>query len=103
MAQPQPEKSAQSPQPERPALELIAHHPQVEEYARYVVGTVKNNTGKHYSYVQIEVNLYDKQKNQVGSTFANINNLEPYGTWKFKALVYEKTVVEYRIQGIKGW
>ncbi len=70
---------------------------------RYVVGTVKNNTDKEYSYVQVEINLYDDSGAQVGSTLDNTNNLEPGGTWKFKAVIMEDNATKYRIKDISGF
>ncbi len=58
-----------------------------------IIGTVKNNSGKEISYAQVEFNLYDKQGAQVGSAMDNIDNIEPYGTWKFKALVTDDSNV----------
>ncbi|MGE5590998.1 MAG: FxLYD domain-containing protein [Bacillota bacterium] len=69
----------------KPNLEVVETNTVSEDFMRYVTGTVKNNSNKKYSYAQVEINLYDKDGNQVGSTLANINNLEPGGTWKFKA------------------
>lgn len=71
--------------------------------SRFVVGTLKNNTNKRYSYVQVEINLYDKEGNLVGSTLDNVNNLDPHGTWKFKAVVMEEDAVEAKLKGVTGW
>lgn len=73
-------------------LELMNWHWERGEYGTYIVGIVKNNANKTYGYAQVSFNLYDEHGNQVGSTLANINNLEPYGTWKFKAIVTEDNV-----------
>lgn len=69
----------------------------------YIVGTVKNNSGKQYSYVQVEFNLYDESGAQVGSTFANVNNFEPYGTWKFEAIVIEDKATRAKLKGVTGF
>ena len=87
----------------KPKLELIEHHTESDSFAWYVVGTVKNNTNKNYSYAQVSINLYDKSGTQVGSTLANINNLEPNGTWKFKAVALENTAAKYQIKEVTGW
>ena len=55
-----------------------------------MVGLIINTSGKSYSYAQVEINLYDKQHTQLGSTIANTNNIEPHGKWKFTAPVTEK-------------
>jgi len=92
-------------EPSRDALEVIEYHKSFdEEYGSVVVGTVKNNTDKQYSYVQVEVNLYDASGNQVGSTMANVNNLEPFGTWKFKAPISQGRIAQnFRIKDVSGW
>lgn len=70
----------------------------------YIEGEIKNNTDKTYSYVQVTFNLYDENGAQLGTAIDNINNLEPNGTWKYKAmgLVTEK-VSTYKFVEITGW
>ena len=70
----------------------------------YIEGKIKNNTDKEYSYVQVTFNLYDKDGAQLGTAMDNINNLEPNGIWKYKAmgLVTEK-VASYKLVEITGW
>jgi hypothetical protein len=70
---------------------------------RYLTGTVKNLGSRKYSYAQIEFNVYDESGAQVGSTFDNINNLEPHGTWKFKALVLEDDAARARLKDISAF
>lgn len=85
-------------------LELLEKDNVVENGVRYITGTIKNNTSKKYAYVQVDISLYDESGAQVGSTFANINNLEPDGTWKFKAVVLDdKTASKYKVTNISGW
>jgi hypothetical protein len=55
----------------------------------FVVGTVTNQTAKRWSYVQIQINILDKDGGVLGSTLANANNIEPGQKWKFKALATE--------------
>jgi flagellar basal body-associated protein FliL len=73
--------------------------------AFYITGTLKNNTNRTTSYVQISFNLYDKDGNLVGSAFANVNNLEPNGTWKFKAMGMDtnKSVTSYKLAKVSGF
>lgn len=71
-----------------------------------IEGTIKNNTDKQYSYVQVTFNLYDSDGAQIGTALANINNLEPNGLWKFKAsgsFGDGKTVASYKLMEITGW
>lgn len=70
---------------------------------KVLVGILKNTTGREYGYVQIQFNLYDKEGIQVGSTLANINNLEPHGTWKFEAGILEENVTTFKVKDITGF
>jgi len=72
-------------------------------FAYYVTGSIKNNTNKQYSYVQVTFNLYDANGAQLGTAMANINNLEANGTWKFKALGVTEEVASYKLSEITGW
>jgi hypothetical protein len=70
---------------------------------QYVIGTIKNLSSESYRYVEVNINLYDSENNQVNSTMANINNLEPNGTWNFKAVIInQKEVSRYKIVSIEG-
>lgn len=85
-------------------LQLVESHVENGDYGmKYIVGSVKNNGGKTYKYVQVTINLYDNSGAQVGSTLANVNNLEPNGTWKFKAMWLEKDATNYKIKEITGY
>ena len=55
----------------------------------YIVGTVRNQTSKRWSYVQVQINVIDKNGDVVGSTMANATNIEPGQRWKFKTLATE--------------
>ncbi len=70
----------------------------------YIEGEIKNNTDKSYSYVQVTFNLYDEDGAQLGTAMANINNLEPNGTWKYKAIgLVTQKVSTYKLVEITGW
>lgn len=86
-----------------PKLEVLDHKTITESYVRYVTGTIRNNTSREYSYVQVEINLYDSSGAQVGSTLANMNNLEPNGLWKFKAPILEENATSYKIKDVTGF
>ena len=83
----------------------------VEEFAfergaygtRKIVGKLKNTTGRAYTYVQIEFNLYDGAGNTVGSTLANINNLDPDGTWRFEVPVLRAGATKARVKNITSF
>lgn len=74
-------------------------------FAYYIEGTVKNNTSKKYSYVQITFNAYDAAGSVIGSCLDNINNLEANGTWKIKAICSgdAKSVKSYKLTGFTSW
>lgn len=84
------------------------HTGSTDEYGfSYTVeGSIKNNTNKQYSYVQVTFNLYDADGAQIGSALANINNLEANGLWKFKAIGSfgeGETVASYKLMEITGF
>lgn len=63
--------------------------------ASYVTGVLKNNTNANKKYISIKFAVKDKSGNKVGDAFANVNDIESNGTWKFKAIYMgsEKNVV----------
>ena len=84
------------------------HKGYTDEYGMsyYIEGSIKNNTSKQYSYVQVTFNLYDLDGAQIGSAMSNINNLEANGLWKFKALGSignGKGVASYKLMEISGF
>ena len=84
-----------------PKIEVVNFGWETGEFGNRVLkGTVRNNTTKQYKYVQIEINLYDSNGTQVGSTLANVNNLEPNGSWQFSAPVLESNAVDAKIKNI---
>ena len=94
--------TAQTEQKEKKEdLEVLEHSVVQDGYLSYVVGKIKNNTDKTYSYVQVSINLY-KGESQAGSTLANVNNLEPGGTWEFKAMVTDDDFTSYKIVDVTG-
>ncbi len=68
-----------------------------------IIGTLKNKTNREYGYVQIEFNLYDDAGNQVGSTLANVNNLEPGRSWRFEAPVLTGEATEAQVKNITSF
>ena len=83
-------------------LEVLEHSVVQDGYLSYVVGKIKNNTNRTYSYVQVSINLY-KGESQAGSTLANVNNLEPGGTGEFKAMVTNTDATSYKIVDVTGF
>ena len=71
-----------------------------------IVGRVKNNSSKQYSYVQIEFNLYDIDDNHIGTAMTNTNNLEPNSIWKFKSvplMVGTANVNKAKLKSVSGY
>lgn len=87
-------------------LESMEGHVDDFGISLHIVGTIKNNKNKSYSYVQVTFNLYDKNGAQLGTALANINNLEPYGTWRYDALglvANVEDVASYKLADISGF
>lgn len=82
---------------------LVDSNGDYDGFAYYITGTIKNNTNKQYSYVQVTFNLYDADGAQIGTALANINNLEANGTWKFKAIGTTEKPASYKLAEITGW
>ena len=83
---------------------LVSSEMTSDSYGTYVEGTIKNNTDKSYSYVQVTFNLFDSEGNQLGTAIDNINNFQPNSTWKYKAvgLTTEKAA-RCEFVEITGW
>lgn len=80
-------KSVSKPAPKKEKFEIVGDlDSNSDQFANYITGVIKNNSGRDCTYVQVTFNLYDTDGNQVGTALANINNLEKDGTWKFKAM-----------------
>ena len=71
--------------------------------ARGICGTVKNNSNRNIGYAHVEINLYDKAGNLIGSTLDNVNNLEANSVWKFQAPIIEDNVATYKVKNVVGY
>ncbi len=81
-----------------------AHFKKGEYGMRSIAGTVRNSSStKRYGYAQVSINLYDASQTQVGSTMANINNLEPGKSWDFEAMVMEEKATSFKVMDITGF
>lgn len=76
---------------------------QSDKYSRYVTGKILNNKGYKLRYMQITINLYDKNENIVGTAWDNVVNVEPGETWSFKAGVYADNAKSIRVTEIIGY
>lgn len=70
---------------------------------KYIVGTIKNNTSKKTSYIQVTFSIYDKDGNVIGSAIDNVNYIEPGGTWKFKAMILEEEYDSFKFESVSGF
>lgn len=59
---------------------------ETDQFIRYIVGILKNTTGKDKSYVQVQIPMLDKDGNKLGDALANTTNLKDGQTWKFRAM-----------------
>lgn len=70
---------------------------------KILTGILQNDGNREYSYVQIQFNLYDKDGVQIGSTLANVNNIEPHGKWKFEAAILQEGATMFKVKDITGF
>jgi hypothetical protein len=67
---------------------------------RAISGIATNTTDQTIGLVNLEFNLYDENDVQVGSTIANVQNLEPNGKWRFEAMILQDDATQYKLVGI---
>ena len=68
-----------------------------------ITGVVYNRNKRKLSYAQITFNIYDGSGAQVGSALANINGLEPDGTWKFSAIGVAENASKIKFDDMSGF
>lgn len=71
-----------------------------DSYSYTITGIVTNNSSSSIDYAQIEFTCYDKVGNNVGTAWANVNNLEANGTWKYEATYLGKDAVKCKYTNI---
>ncbi|MBI1747247.1 MAG: hypothetical protein HYR55_11740 [Acidobacteria bacterium] len=69
----------------------------------FIIGTVRNNSGRRYSSVYIVFGLYDVEGNLVRSASDSISNLDAEGTWKFKIFFLNDTIKSVKFSEIKAY
>lgn len=88
---------------------LEGHSGKVDnEYSYEITGSIKNNTDKEYSYVQVEFYAYDEAGNVLDTCLGNNSGLEANGTWKFTASCFfsngdANKVKSYKLKEITHW
>ena len=108
---PKPEATAEAPAPvaapiaeaAKADLELLDDKGERSEMATTIVGRIRNNSGKRYSYAQVTFNLYNSAGEQVGTALANVNGLDPGGVWRFKAVGFTGDGENYKLDKITGY
>lgn len=98
------ESTTQTINKRKAELEVLEHSMCYNDYAKYICGTIINNTNRNISYAQVDINLYDRDNTLVDNTFDSITDLEANGKWKFKApILYEYGVASYKIKDVTGF
>ena len=102
---PQVQEDTKTPIQKKEKFTLESHSGAYDSlgFAFYIEGTIRNNTDKDYSYVQVTFNTYDKDGAQLGTAFANISNLEANGIWRYKAMATADNIASYKLAEITGW
>lgn len=88
--------------PPRPPIELGPTTTIADDYDRYIIGTATNTTNRTFSWVNIEINLYDASGARLGSTGDFVSDLEPGSTWRWKAPIYDSKVTSYKIVNVRA-
>ena len=76
-----------------------------DDYSVTISGTFTNNSDAEVSYVQVSFRLLDAEGAQIGTAYANTNNLPAGGTWKFEAMGFEplSSVASYELADVTGF
>ncbi len=80
-----PARIPELPKTPTECLELVKKSGSYDEYSTTITGTIKNNCGRSFSYVQVTFKLTDDSGAVVGTAMANQSSLDAGETWKFKA------------------
>ena len=69
-----------------------------------ITGTVKNETGVSWDYVEIDFDIYNSSGEKVGVAMDNIRGLDANERWKFKALcACDENQYRYSLKGIYAY
>jgi len=72
-----------------------------KDFVQMAIGVAQNTSKESFGYAQISINVYDKKGGTLlGSTLANINNIEPGQKWKFEAPIMEEGAHYIEVKGI---
>jgi hypothetical protein len=77
-----------------------------ENGVRYIVGVVTDRAGAYYQYVSVKLALFDSSGTRLGEIFLSNGNtnqrLDPYGTWRFKAVLADPRAVSSELLELSG-
>ena len=90
---------------EKPKYEFVEEPTlSTNEYGnQIIVGVIKNNTSVDKDYIQVSFTLYDADGNNIGTAWANTNNLKAGGTWKFEAMILEDGMATFELDEVTGF
>jgi len=66
----------------------------------HITGTIKNTATFAIDYVEVEFAEFDKDGNQIGTTFDNMTDLQPGATWKFDVPIFDNDVEKVKLINI---
>lgn len=75
-------------------------------YGSYTVaGTFTNTSGKEMTYVQVSYRMMDASGAQIGTAFANTNNLPDGSSWKFEAVYFDTSAApaSFELADVSYW
>jgi hypothetical protein len=69
-----------------------------------ISGRAISINGKDYSYVQVEIGIYNENGSKIGSAYSTISNLKSGVTWQFEALgTVSSNKWKYKVEEVSGW
>lgn len=83
-----------------PDLEVLETH---NDEDGFLCGTVRNNTSHSYKYVHVAISLTDDDGSVIGSTMANVSNLDAGATWKFRASAFREGKFNWSVKEVSGF
>jgi hypothetical protein len=88
-------------------LVILSHELDYSDYGNLVVkGIAKNVAGRDLDYCQLDVKFYDSDNSVIGTSLANIDNLDEGESWKFEAMYFDLdtyNVKSYKIEVGSCW
>ena len=68
-----------------------------------VTGSLKNVSGKDYSYAEVTYGFYDSTGAKVGSGIDNLLNFKNGDTWKYTVIGYGKDISKCKLEEISAY